>query len=87
MASPRVEFRTARLVVVATVVLALAVLVIGTLLLVDDFRTRRDQRQLAEDTSVEALQERLDGLDADLGRALAAIEDAGAAVAAGMRRR
>ena len=77
MASPRVEYRTARLVVVATAVLALAVSVIGTMLLIDDFQTRRDQRQLAEETSVESLSDRLDELDADLARALSAIEEAG----------
>ena len=82
MASPRVEFRTARLVVVATAVLALAVLVVGTFLLVDDFQTRRDQRELAEATSVEPLRELLAGLDADLAGALGAIEDAGVALAA-----
>ena len=77
MASPRAEFRTARLVVVATIVLALGVLIVGTLMLLDDYQTRSDQRALASSTSEESLEQRLATLDEDLDRGLAAVEEAG----------
>ena len=77
MASPRAEFRTARIVVIATVVLALGVLIVGTLLLLDDFQSRSDQRDLASSTSTESLEERLATLDEDLTRSLAVVEEAG----------
>ncbi|MEM7095562.1 MAG: EAL domain-containing protein [Actinomycetota bacterium] len=77
MASPRVEFRTARVVVVATVVLALGVIVVGALSLFDDFQSRSDQRQLASSTSNESLDDRLASVDDDLARSLALTEEAG----------
>ena len=84
MASPRSEFRTARIVVVATIVLALGVLIVGTLALLDDFQDRRDQRELVESTSTASLEERLTTLDDDLSRALAAVEEAGVTIAEGI---
>ena len=77
MASPRAEFRTARLVVIATIVLALGVLIVGTLTLLDDYQSRSDQRALASSTSEESLEERLATLDEDLSRSLAVVEEAG----------
>lgn len=81
MASPRAEFRTARIVVIATVVLALGVLIVGTLVLLDDFQSRSDQRDLASSTSIESLDERLVTLEEDLSRSLAVVEDAGFGIA------
>ncbi len=82
MSSPRAEFSTARLVSVATMVLAVGLLLVSTLVLLDDFRERRDQRVLVAQGSEEALQESLDRLEIDLERSLDGAHEAGLGLAA-----
>lgn len=77
MPSPRAEFSTARLVSVATIVLAFGLLIVSSLVLLDDYQERRDQRALIADSSEDALQDDLDELKADITRSLQTAEDAG----------
>lgn len=84
MPSPRSEFFTARLVSLATIVLALGLLLVSSLVLFDDFKERRDQRAEAAATSVEALEGTLDQLEADLQNSLASAEQAGVTLAASL---
>jgi len=66
---------------VATIVLAVGLLLVSSLVLFDDFRDRRDQRALVETSSEESLRESLDELEGDLKRSLAAAEEVGDALA------
>ena len=77
MSSPRAEFSTARLVSVATIVLAVGLLIVSSLVLFDDFRERRDQRALIADSSIDALQADLEELEGDITRSLQAADAAG----------
>jgi len=77
MSSPRAEFSTARLVLVATIVLAFGLLIVSSLVLFDDYQERRDQRALIVNSSEEALQDDLQELEGDLDRSLRTAEDAG----------
>ena len=77
MSSPRAEFSTARLVSVATIVLAVGLLIVSSLVLFDDYKERRDERALRAESSEEALEESLAELEADLSRSLAAADDIG----------
>ena len=81
MSSPRAEFSTARLVSVATIVLAFGLLIVSALVLFDDFQERRDQRALIVDSSEDALQDDLQELEVDITRSLQTAEDAGIALA------
>jgi diguanylate cyclase (GGDEF)-like protein/PAS domain S-box-containing protein len=77
MSSPRAEFSTARLVSVATIVLAVGLLIVSSLVLFDDYKERRDQRSLISESSEESIQASLEELEADVARSLGAAEDAG----------
>lgn len=68
---------TARLVSAATILLALGLLVVGSLALFDDFQERRDARAALESASEEPLQESLDELEQQLLRSLTEAEAAG----------
>ena len=65
MSSAKGEFRAARIVMVATILLAIGVLVIGVLSLWSDFNDRRAERAAATETSELALTERLNGYSGD----------------------
>jgi len=81
MPSPRAELTTARVVSVATIVLAVGLLIVSSLVLFDDYRDRRDERALADTSSIEALQESQVELEGDLERSLNAAVEAGRALA------
>lgn len=77
MPSPRSELTTARIVTIATAVLALGLLLTSALVLWDDYQARRDQRKVVASTSVEALSGSLDELEVDLTRSLQFVEASG----------
>lgn len=84
MPSPRSDFSTARVVSVATIVLAIGLLLVSALVLFEDFKDRRDERALAAATSVEALEGTLEQLESDLTNSLASAEQAGITLAASL---
>ncbi len=81
MSSPRAEFTTARLVSAATIILAVGLLLVSSLVLFDDFRERRDQRALIAASSDDALQDDLAELEGDIARSLSVADEAGADLA------
>lgn len=81
MASPRANLRNARLVIIATGLLTLAIVAIGAFMLYDDYTDRVDRRELADLTSDDALEARLGETDDDIRRSLDSIEQTGVNIA------
>jgi len=81
MPSPRAELATARVVSVATIVLAVGLLLVSTLVLWDDFQERRDQRAMIDAGSMTALQDAQADLDIDVTRSLEGVAASGAELA------
>ena len=81
MSSPRAELSAARLVFIATIVLAIGVLLVGSLVLFDDYRERRDARALVTASSDDVLQDDLAELEGDIARSLDRASAAGADLA------
>ena len=77
MASPRSEFSTARVVSIATVVLAIGLLLLTALVLFNDYRDRRDERAAFKNGSESALNETLTDAEMAIERALLVADEAG----------
>ena len=82
MSSARSDLTATRLVTAATVVLAIAIAILGAFLLWDDIQDRRDQQAHVEGTNDEALAADLDELRADIERTLATVDVSGTELAA-----
>lgn len=81
MSSAKAEFRAARIVMVATILLALGILVIGVLSLWSDFNDRRAERAAATETSESALTMRLSDYSDEVARRAALVESTGESIA------
>lgn len=86
MASPRADFRAARLLAITTAILVIGLIVAGSLWIYDDFKQRRDNNRAVEATTSTALDDRLNRFDADLARSLDAVERAGTTIADSLAR-
>jgi len=81
MTSPRSEFSTARLVTLATIVLAVGLALLAALALFNDFQDRRSARAAFAQGSEAALEDDIDDLETTISRALRVANEAGIDIA------
>jgi len=81
MAAPRSDFRSARLIAIATAILAIALLISGAMVLWGDYHDRSNNQVALDQTTDEALDGQLDDLSEDLRRSVEVAVEAGTAVA------